>query len=111
MAKLYDLVVKTGTYEKDGETKNRYKTVGAVMSNQDGGKFIMLDRLFNPAGVPNPDDRDTVILSMFEPRENDGGGDAKPKGNSGGRSGGGGAKPKGNGGGKNAAEFDDDIPF
>ena len=44
------------------------------MSNNDGGKFIMLDRLFNPAGVPNPEDRDTVILSMFEPRENDGGG-------------------------------------
>jgi len=35
----------------------------------DNGKFIMLDRFFNPAGVPNPDDRANVIVSMFEPKD------------------------------------------
>lgn len=70
--KLYDLAVKTGEYKTNsGETKGRWQNVGAVMSNDEGGKFIMLDRTFNPAGVPNPDGRSTVLLSMFEPRERD----------------------------------------
>ena len=73
MKKLYDLAVKTGTYEKDGETKNRYENVGSVMEKDDGGKFIFLNRTFNPAGVPNPDNRSNVILSMFknEPKNDD----------------------------------------
>ena len=66
MKKLYDLAVKTGTYEKDGETKNRYENVGSVMEKDDGGKFIFLNRTFNPAGVPNSDNRSNVILSMFK---------------------------------------------
>ena len=66
MKKLYDLAVKTGTYEKDGETKNRYENVGSVMEKDDGGRFILLNRTFNPAGVPNPDNRSNVILSMFK---------------------------------------------
>jgi len=66
--KKYDLAVKVGTYEKDGETKNRYVNVGAVMEKDDGGKFILFDRTFNPAGVPNPDDRENFIISMFEPK-------------------------------------------
>lgn len=106
--KVYDLVVKTGTYEDhEGSEKGRYKTVGAVMQNDDGGKFIMLDRIFNPAGVPNPNDRDTVILSMFEPRERDGsgGGEAPAKKATGKGSGGGARKGKG------AADGDDEIPF
>jgi len=64
--KTYDLAVKVGTYEKGGETKNRYLNIGAVLQKDDGGKFILLDRTFNPAGVPNPDGRSTVIVSLFE---------------------------------------------
>lgn len=73
MKKLYDLAVKTGTYEKDGETKNRYENVGSVMEKDDGGRLILLNRTFNPAGVPNPDNRSNVILSMFknEPKNDD----------------------------------------
>lgn len=106
--KLKDLVVKTGEYEHNGETKGRYKTVGAIMENDDGGKFIMLDRTFNPAGVPNPQNRDTVIVSMFDPRDKDGNatgggdGEAPP------------AKKKAAGGGKGRAPAggaDDEIPF
>jgi len=68
MKKLYDLAVKTGSYEKDGQTKNRYTNVGAVMQKDDGGKFIFINRTFNPAGVPNPENRDNILVSMFEPK-------------------------------------------
>lgn len=71
--KLYDLAVKTGEYQSEGKTKGRYVNVGAVMQNDEGGKFIFLERWFNPAGVINPDGRSNVILSMFEPRNGDGG--------------------------------------
>lgn len=71
--KLYDLAVKTGEYtDREGSTKGRYVNVGAILQKDDGGKFIMLERWFNPAGVPNPDGRSTVILSMFEPRQDNG---------------------------------------
>ena len=77
--KVYDLAVKTGEYEKDGETKSRYENIGIVMEG-DNGMFLMLKRTFNPAGVPDfrgGDDwmmGDTILISMFEPQE----GDSKP---------------------------------
>lgn len=42
--------------------------MGTLMEGNDGGQVILLKRTFNPAGVPNPDGRDTVMLSMFVPR-------------------------------------------
>jgi len=71
MKKKYDLAVKTGTYQKDGETKNRYLNVGSVMEDDNGGSFILLDRTFNPAGVPNPDDKQSVLISMFTAKSRD----------------------------------------
>lgn len=70
MSKAYDLAVKTGTYIKDGEEKNRYKNVGVIL-NGDDGMYILLDRTFNPAGVPNPKGSEKLIISMFTPRERD----------------------------------------
>lgn len=71
--KIYDLAVVTGTYsDGNGGTKNRYQQVGAIMQKDDGGKFIMLERWFNPAGVPNPDNRSNVLLSMFPPKDANG---------------------------------------
>jgi hypothetical protein len=67
--KLYDLAVVTGSYESQGQTKNRYKNVGAVLQKDDGSKFITLDRSFNPAGVPFRDGSDTILLSMFTPKD------------------------------------------
>lgn len=76
--KLYDLAVKTGSYTgADGQPKGRWQNVGAVMQGDDGGKFIMLARWFNPAGVPDFSGRgpsESVLLSMFEPRQQDGSG-------------------------------------
>lgn len=73
--KIYDLAVVVGSYtDAQGQQKNRYHNIGAIMEKDGGGKFIMIDRFFNPAGVPNPDNRSNVLLSMFEPRDNNGGG-------------------------------------
>ena len=72
--KLYDLAVKTGSYtDREGNEKGRWENVGAVMQGDDGGKFIMLKRVFNPAGVPDLSGRgsDSILLSMFEPKERD----------------------------------------
>ena len=71
--KKYDLAVKVDTYtDRNGEQKNRYQNVGAVIEGE-RGPYLLLDRYFNPAGVPNPDNRPNVIVSMFEPRDRDGG--------------------------------------
>lgn len=69
MEKKYDLVVKIGTYtDRYGQEKGRYENIGSVMEG-DNGPFAILKRTFNPAGVPNPDNRDSVLVSMFEPRD------------------------------------------
>jgi len=43
MAKLYDIRAITGEYEKEGETKKRYQTIGAVLETKSGGQMIKLD--------------------------------------------------------------------
>lgn len=69
MEKKYDLSVATRSYtDNDGTRKNVYLNVGSVME-KDGRMFILLNRTFNPAGVQNPENRDTVLISMFEPRQ------------------------------------------
>jgi len=67
--KIKDLAVKTGEYtDNQGNTKGRYENVGAIMKGDDGNSFMMLKRTFNPAGVPNPQSRDSVLISMFDPK-------------------------------------------
>ena len=64
--KLYDLAVKTGERQMpDGTTKGNYKNVGVVMEGENG-PFMILEKTFNPAGVPG--DRDSIIVSMFQPK-------------------------------------------
>lgn len=78
MAKKYDLVVKVGEYtDQSGQTKGRFKNVGVVMEGQNG-PYILLDRTFNPAGVPGQDDRESIIVSMYEPRDDNGQRQAAP---------------------------------
>lgn len=79
MAKKYDLVVKTGEYtDQSGATKGRFKNVGVVMQGKDG-PYILLDRTFNPAGVPGQDGRESIIVSMYEPRNDQGGQQQQPQ--------------------------------
>lgn len=82
--KLYDLKVKTGEYQNAaGEKKGRWITVGRIMQSDDGREFIMLDKTFNPAGVPDLTGKggDAVLVSKFEPQNNDQGGGAAPSNN------------------------------
>lgn len=66
--KARDIAVKTGTYrDAQGNEKGRWQTVGALMKDENGGEFIVLERTFNPAGVPNPQGRDSLVLSCFRP--------------------------------------------
>ena len=58
--KVYDLAVKLG--------EKNWLNVGAVLEKDDGGRFIILERSFHPAGVPNPDNKSSLIISMFEPK-------------------------------------------
>ena len=68
--KTHDLAVAVGRYtDRDGKERNRYENAGHVLTGDDGGKLYCLKRTFNPAGVPNPDGRDTVVLAVFEVRE------------------------------------------
>jgi len=66
--KLYDLAVKVGSYTKDGQEKGRYQNIGVVLKGKDG-PFLLLNRYFNPAGVPCDPEKDSIIVSMFAPRD------------------------------------------
>ena len=70
--KLYDLSVKTREYtDRDGNKKGNWLNVGSVMQSDDGSKFIMLNRWFNPAGVPDLSGKggDSILLSIFAPKD------------------------------------------
>ena len=73
MAKLYDLAVAVGSFTtQSGEEKKRWKNIGSVLETKDGGKVILIDRTFNPAGVPVEAGRDSIMVSMFPPKDKDG---------------------------------------
>lgn len=66
--KIKDLAVKTGSYMVNGENKNRYKNIGSILEMDDGGKMMLLDRTFNPAGVPYKEGSDQIAVSLFDPK-------------------------------------------
>lgn len=67
-----DLVVKTGSYtDRDGNEKARFENIGRLMEGKDG-PYLLLKRTFNPAGVSVEPGRDSIIVSVFEPREQGG---------------------------------------
>ena len=97
--KAYDLTVKIGTYESNGETKGRYQTIGVMLEKDDGGRFIILEPWFNPAGVPHEPGKG-IMVSLFEPKQ-EGDKAASPRGDIGY-----GTKPAGK-----QADDGFDIPF
>tara|TARA_R110000824_G_scaffold329147_1_gene515967 strand:+ start:245 stop:598 length:354 start_codon:yes stop_codon:yes gene_type:complete len=107
------LMVKTGEYQKDGQTKGRYTEVGVIMSN-DKGEYALLDPAVNLAGVLMQQkiladanggrSGDRVMVSIFD-------NDNQRGGNSGNQSGGyGGGYDSGASGG-GSRDLGDDIPF
>ena len=69
--------VKVGSYVKDGETKGKYQTVGRVLEDSDGEDMILLDRTFNPAGVPT--DRESIILNFWDAEKKEDSQEAQPQ--------------------------------
>lgn len=45
LKKVKDAVVKTGEYEKNGETKGRYQNVGALFQREDGSYTMCLESI------------------------------------------------------------------
>lgn len=65
--KIKNLSVAIGKWtDKDGNEKTNWLNIGSIMQKDDGGKFMILNRTFNIAGVPNPENRETLIVSMFD---------------------------------------------
>ena len=70
----YNIITITGSYQKNGEEKKRWATVGKVMQKVDEngketGRFIFIDPTFNFAAI-NRDGRDMVFCSLKEPNDN-----------------------------------------
>lgn len=90
--KIKELAVGVRKYTaNDGTEKTQWENIGAIFKNEEGKSFLSIKRTFNPAGVPNPDGKDSIIVSMFDPKDKDEA-QAAP------------AKPA-------APAVDDDIPF
>jgi hypothetical protein len=62
--KTHDLVVKTGEYEQNGETKARWQNVGAVIKTEKGS-VLLLERWFNPAGIVDAKGGENVLVRMM----------------------------------------------
>lgn len=98
--KVYDAAVAVREYTaRDGTQKKQWTNVGAVLAYDDGGMCLILEKWFNPAGVPGDGG---VRISFFEPKPRDGSQPAPaprqaPAPN-----------PHGDAGG---TDFDDSIPF
>lgn len=70
MKKLKDLAVKTREYtNSNGEKKAIWQNIGSIMRADDGNEFMVLEKWFNPAGVESKDGRSSILVSMFEPRD------------------------------------------
>ena len=66
MKKIKNLCVATSKYQSNGQEKTNWQTVGGLMQDDNGRQFLILQRTFNPAGVPNPDNKDVIYVSMFD---------------------------------------------
>ena len=62
---LKDIVAVTGSYrDSSGNERKSYRNVGKLLRS-DNGEFMVMDRTFNPAGLPGEGD---VFLSLFDPK-------------------------------------------
>lgn len=70
--KIKNLAVALSKYtDNNGVEKTNWLNIGAIFQKDDGGKFMIINRTFSPAGVPNPENKDSLIVGMFDIREND----------------------------------------
>jgi hypothetical protein len=79
--KLYDVAAKVGSYvDQSGNEKNRYQNLGVILEGK-YGPYLLLNRWVNVAGLPCDPDKDSVIVSLFPPRDFAGGGSPPPQSN------------------------------
>lgn len=68
--KIKDLAVRTGSYTgSDGQEKGRYMGCGALMEADDGNQFLMLNRFIAYSSLPRKQGSESILISMFDPRE------------------------------------------
>jgi len=90
MAKVYDLVIKTSEYtDSQNQVKGKYTKLGVVMSGNDGGQFMLLEPCVDIAGclmlqnimasAKGQQERDSVMVSMFEPQQQGQGNNNQPQ--------------------------------
>ena len=72
-----DLVVAVGSYEVNGETKKRWRTIGQLHAAQDGRRYITIDRYdllalaanMSAGFIETKEGDDRVYVNLFEPKE------------------------------------------
>lgn len=64
MTKIVNRLLVISGYKKDGDPV--WKKIGVVME-KNGKQFMLLDRCFNPAGIPS--DNDQAIMITLAPPE------------------------------------------
>jgi hypothetical protein len=70
---IKDLMVKVDEYTNSkGEKKARWQKIGAEMQGDDGSTYLIIERWFNPAGVPDLSGKGqkSILLWRFDPRDN-----------------------------------------
>lgn len=68
-SKVKDLAVGVRKYTKDGEEKTEWANVGEILDDGNGKRIILLNRHFNPAGIPFQEGKSKIAISEFDPRE------------------------------------------
>lgn len=80
MASSKDLAIVIGKYtDRNGAEKSRYKTIGQVVTKDDGGEFIVIDATCLTMEInylANKDRRDRINVSIFSRDKDDA---AKPQ--------------------------------
>ena len=68
MIKLYDLAVVTRKYTKDGQEKSNWLNIGSIIQG-DNNPFMMLRAYFNPAGIARKEGSESIVVSLFTPKD------------------------------------------
>ena len=71
--KLYDLCVAVRSYKDNtGSDKTVWENVGSVLENNEGKIFMMLKAHFTPAGITRKEGSESILVSMFPPKNSSG---------------------------------------
>lgn len=71
ITKLYDMCVATRKYTVNGEEKTSWLNVGSILQG-DKQPFMMLKAYFNPAGIARKENSESILVSLFAPKESTG---------------------------------------